>query len=375
MQPKTIGINAHLLSRQHGYRRAGIHHYIAQILRHLPPPDDTLRYTVFTGDAPDLLRDLPVRVAESAWRTDGPLARIAWEQLAWPSAMVREKVDLVHSMAFVTPFLNPRPAVVTVYDLSFMIYPEAFPRAQRLYLQTQTRRSVRAARHVLAISESGRQDIHHYFGVPLAQISVVYPGVEARFRPLPPEQVAAFRAEKALPETFLLHVGTLQPRKNIPVLLEALAQTERPDLHLVLVGGKGWLYDEIFARVQALGLAERVHFAGYVPDEELPLWYNTAVSLTFPSVYEGFGMPIVQSLACGTPVIAANTSAMPEAVGDAGWLFPPDDASALAERIIEACDDSQQVAHKRARGLVQGQRFSWHTAGQQTADIYRRCTT
>ena len=370
MSPHNIGINAHLLSSQHGYRRAGIHQYIAQVLRHLPPAED-LRYTVFTGDAPDLLAELPVRVVESAWRTDKPLARIVWEQAAWPWAIRREKIDLVHSMAFVTPFLSRNTAVVTVYDLSFMIYPEAFPPAQRLYLQTQTRRSVRSARHVLTISESGRQDVHRYFDVPLEQISVVYPGVEARFQPLPPAQVAAFRAAKGLPESFLLHVGTLQPRKNIPVLLEALAQINRPELHLVLVGGKGWLYDEIFARVQALGLEKQVRFVGYVPDDELPLWYNTAVLLTFPSVYEGFGLPIVQSLACGTPVIAADASAMPEAVGDAGWLFPPQDASALAERIIEACDDSNQLAQKRARGLAQGQRFSWHTAGLQTADIYR----
>ncbi len=366
----NIGINAHLLSRQHGYRRAGIHQYIAQVLRHLPPAED-LRYTVFTGDAPDLLAELPVRVIESAWRTDNPLARIVWEQAAWPWAIRREKIDLIHSMAFVTPFLSRHTAVVTVYDLSFMIYPEAFPTAQRIYLQTQTRRSVRSARHVLTISESGRQDVHRYFDVPLEQISVVYPGVEARFQPLPSAQVAAFRASKGLPERFLLHVGTLQPRKNIPVLLEALAQINRPDLHLILVGGKGWLYDEIFARVQALGLEKRVRFVGYVPDEELPLWYNTAVLLTFPSVYEGFGLPLVQSLACGTPVIAADASAMPEAVGDAGWLFPPQDASALAERIIEACDDSNQLAQKRARGLAQGQRFSWRTAGLQTADIYR----
>lgn len=370
MLPKIVGINAHLLSRQQGYRRAGIHQYIAQLLRHLPPEED-VRYVVFTGDAPDLLWELPVQVVESAWRTDKPLARIAWEQVAWPWAMVRERVDVVHSMAFVTPVLNPCTAVVTVYDLSFMIYPQAFPLAQRLYLQTQTRRSVRAARHVCTISESGRQDVHHYFGVPLDKISVIYPGVEAEFQPLPAAQIAAFRAAKGLPETFLLHVGTLQPRKNIPILLEALAQTGRPDLHLVLVGGKGWLYDEIFARVQALGLSQQVRFEGYVPDEELPLWYNTAVVLTFPSVYEGFGLPIVQALACGTPVIAADASAMPETVGEAGWLFPPQDASALAERIITACDDSAQRAEKRAQGLVQAQRFSWRTAGQRTAEIYR----
>ncbi len=349
MTPKIVGINAHLLSGQDGYRRAGIHHYIAQILRHLPQTE-ALRYTVFTGDAPAILAELPVRVAQSAWRTSTPPARILWEQVAWPWAMVREKIDLVHSMAFVTPWLNPCTAVVTVYDVSFMIYPEAFPRAQRLYLQTQTGRSVRAARQVCAISESGRQDIHHYFGVPLEKISVIYPGVEARFHPLPASEVAAFRAEQGLPEQFLLHVGTLQPRKNIPVLLEALALAQRPGLHLVLVGGKGWLYDEIFGRVQALGLEKRVHFVGYVADETLPLWYNTAVALTFPSLYEGFGMPIIQALACGTPVIAADVSAIPEAVGDAGWLFPPHDAAALADCIREVCDQPALVAAKREVG-------------------------
>jgi glycosyltransferase involved in cell wall biosynthesis len=369
---KTIGINAHLLSRQQGYRRAGIHHYIAQILRHLPQLDD-LRYTIFTSDPPEFLAELPHKIARSAWRTDSPPARILWEQTAWPWAMLRERVDLVHSMAFVTPWLNPRPAIVTVYDLSFVHYPTAFPRAQRLYLHSQTRRSVRRAQHVLTISASGRQDVHEHFGVPLEKISVAYPGVDPQFAPVPPEVVAAFRQTHQLPERFLLHVGTLQPRKNIPLLLEALHQCQRSELELVLVGGKGWLYDEIFGRVQALGLEKRVHFMGYVPDEALPLWYNTAVALTFPSIYEGFGLPIVQALACGTPVIAADVSAMPEAVGEAGWLFPPDDALALAECLRAVCDlDPAQRTAQQVLGVAQAQRFSWASSAAHTAAIYQQ---
>ena len=157
-----------------------------------------------------------------------------------------------------TPILNRRPTIVTVYDLSFLHYPEVFPRAQRLYLTTQTRRSCQHARRILTISESSRQDVARFFQVPEQRVDVIYPGVDGTFRPHTPAELAAFRQAKGLPERYFLHVGTLQPRKNIPVLLEALALLDRPDIPLYLVGGKGWLYDEIFAQVRALRLEKRV---------------------------------------------------------------------------------------------------------------------
>ena len=360
-RPFRIAINAHLLSSEAGYRRAGIHHYIAQVLSHLPPEAD-IAYTIFTRCGDDLpLRD-DFALQGSRWPTESRLVRIMWEQLVWP--WQSRKLNLMHSMAFVTPFLTPCPAVVTVYDLSFLHFPERFPALQRWYLTSQTKRSCHAAKRVITISESSRQDVHKFFGVPLSQIDVVVPGVNGRYHPLPSDQITAFRQKHNLPDRLILHVGTLQPRKNIPVLLEALTKVDDQDVHLVLAGGKGWFYDEIFAQIEALGLVNRVIFPGYVPDEDLPLWYNAATLFAFPSVYEGFGMPVVEAMACGTPVVASNASSIPEAVGSAGLLFNPKDPTELAERIASVLNDSQLSATMRAKGQQRARQFSWEEAGR-----------
>lgn len=368
----TVAINAHLLSRQLGYRRAGIHHYIEQVLSNLPPQDGW-RYTVFTGDSPEFLAQLPLTTIPSRWPTIRPPVRIAWEQVVWPWAAVANHANLLHSMAFVTPWLHLRPTVVTVYDLSFERYPESFPKAQQWYLRRQTRRSCHWARRVITISHASQRDVHELYGVPLDKIDVVYPGVDTQFRPLPAAEMAAFRAQHQLPERFVLHVGTLQPRKNLTTLLAALARL--PGVPLILAGGKGWLYEALFAQVTQLGLADRVRFVGYVPDEELPLWYNAAAVLAFPSLYEGFGMPIVQAMACGTPVVASDVSAMPEAAGTAALLFAPHDTAALAEALAAVWHHPEQAAAMRHAGLAHAQSFSWATAGAQTAAVYHKALT
>jgi glycosyltransferase involved in cell wall biosynthesis len=257
-----------------------------------------------------------------------------------------------------------------VYDLSFLHFPERFPALQRLYLSSQTRRSCRRARRIITISDSSRQDVHRFFGVPLNQIDVVLPGVDSIYRPLPEAEVNTFRQKHAL-DRFVLHVGTLQPRKNIPVLIEAMSRLTDAELKLVLVGGKGWLYDDIFRQVQALGLTERVVFTGYVPDNELPLWYNAAELLVFPSVYEGFGLPVVEAMACGTPVIAADCSSIPEAVGEAGLLFAPDDVETLVMQMTAVLTNTTLQNNLRQQGLNHAQNFSWKRAGRETAAVYR----
>lgn len=368
-----VGINAHLLTGESGYRRAGIHQYILQNLRHLAWEEDGPEYLLFTRQAAELEKHRPdIQVIRSRWPTERRLVRLAWEQMAWPALAARLKLDLLHSMAFVTPALSPCPTVVTVYDLSFIHFPDSFPALQRLYLRSQTARSCRQARRVIAISESGRQDIHQLFGVELARIDVVRPGVDEIFRPLPATEVASFRRRRKLSAPFILHVGTLQPRKNIPLLLEAFAHLKRPDLQLVLLGGKGWMFDEIYRRVETLGLRDQVRFTGYVPDADLPFWYNAATLFVFPSIYEGFGMPVVEAMACGTPVVAANTSSIPEAAGDAASLFPPQDAEQLADRMLGVLQDEALLIKMQAMGLQQARQFSWRRAGRETAAVHRK---
>lgn len=365
-----IGLNAHLLSGEAGYRRAGIHQYIYQVLRHLPA--DGSRYVLFTRQSGEWAGRPDFEAVATAWPTERRAARILWEQSAWTAEARRRRLDLLHSMAFVTPPWPPCPVVVTIYDLSFIHLPDSFPARQRRYLTAQTSRSCRTATRLVAISEAGRQDIHQRFGVPLERIDVVVPGVGDNFRTQAAEDLASFRQREGLPERFLLHVGTLQPRKNIPVLLQALARIDDRDISLVLAGGKGWLYDEIFAQVEALGLRERVRFAGYVEDEALPLWYGAASALVFPSLYEGFGLPIVEAMACSTPVIAARTSSLPEAGGDAALYFDATDADGLAAQIDRLLGDPALAADLRGRGLAQAARFTWEEAGRETGAVYRR---
>ena len=372
--PARVGINAHLLSGQPGYRQAGIHVYIRQLLAALPA-DPQLQYHLYTGRSEQTLaRDTLAKfqTSRSPLPTERPLYRIFWEQFIWPWRARGQQLDLLHSLAFVTPILNRRPTIVTVYDLSFLHYPEAFPRLQQLYLATQTRRSCRRARRIITISESSRQDVVRFFRVPEQRVDVVYPGVDAAFRPHSPAELAAFRQAKGLPERYFVHVGTLQPRKNIPVLLEALALLDRPDIPLYLVGGKGWLYEKIFAQVKALNLEDRVVFTGFVPEAEVPLWNAGATALIFPSIYEGFGMPVVQAMACGAPVIASDVSSIPEAAGDAALLFGPQDVTTLATHMATVLDRPDVVATMVARGYRQAAQFSWLAAGEALRLAYLR---
>lgn len=367
-----IGINAHLLSGEAGYRRAGIHHYIYQLLAHLPQADDGPHYTIYTRQPSDWSARPDMTAVSTRLPTERRAARILWEQTAWAADAHRRDLDLLHSMAFVAPPWLPCPLVATIYDLSFVRYPDTFPATQRRYLENQTARTARLAQRLIAISESGRRDIHDVYGVALERIDVVRPGVEARYRPLPAAEVAAWRAAEGLPERFLLHVGTLQPRKNIPVLLEALAQLSDRTIPLLLVGGRGWFYDQLFAQVTALGLDNRVRFVGYVSDESLPYWYNAATVLAYPSLYEGFGLPIVEALACGTPVVAAETSSLPEAGGAAALYFDPANPAALAAQIDRVLGDDAMREQLGAAGPAQAAQFSWEQAGQALLEAYRR---
>jgi len=367
-----IGLNAHLLSGRHDYRRAGIHTYIAQQLNHFDADERDLNFVIYTNSPDVLAPQLSAMSHSTRWPTENRLSRIAWEQFSLPFAARKHKLDLLHGMAFVTPFIRPCPTVVTVYDLSFIYFPDRYPTLQRIYLTSQTRRSCRQARRVVTISESGRQDVNKLFGVPLERISVIHPGVDPSFYPRSSEEIDAFRAKNNLPSQYVLHVGTLQPRKSIPTLIKAFARLNRKDLELVLVGGKGWAYDEIFTQVRELNLEKQIRFTGYVPDVDLPLWYSAAAVLVFPSVYEGFGLPVTEAMACGTPVVAANTSAIPEAAGGAARLFKAQDAVVLSNHIEAVLDDPSLTATMRENGLKQSRQFTWERASKEMVKVYRQ---
>ncbi len=364
-----VALNAQLLHGGASYRSAGIHQYIANLLQHLPAADAGFEYTALAGaGAPDV-PGLAMR--RTRLPTQRPWVRVLWEQLLQPLALARLRPDLLHALAFVSPLLAGHPGVVTVYDLSFRLMPEKFPPAQRLYLNTFTGHSVRRARRVIAISQSTRADVVRLLGVPADKVDVAYPGIGPAFRPRPAIEVADFRARRGLPERFVLYLGTLEPRKGLATLIRAFhsLRAAQPDLHLVLAGGKGWGYAELFALVQTLGLADAVHWPGYVPAEELPWWYNAAAVFAYPSTYEGFGIPVAEALACGRAVVTTNVSSLPEAGGEAALQVAPDDAPALAEALTRALALGPA---ELARGPAQAARFTWAATAAATAASYRR---
>lgn len=366
-----IALNAQLLCGRASYRSAGIHNYIDNLLKHLPEADPELRYTVMVGEGQPQMPPDRATVRRTRLPTIRPPARIFWEQCVQPFELSRVRPDLLHSLAFVSPFIAPCPAVVTVYDLSFKLFPERFLPAQRLYLSAFTAYSCRRARRVIAISESTKADLVRVIGLPPEKVDVAYPGLSPEFRPLPPAEVETFRVRRGLPGRFILYLGTLEPRKNLGALISAFAQVSRAqrDLHLVLAGAKGWLYADLFRLTQDMGLSDRVIFPGFIPTEELPLWYNSATVFAYPSSYEGFGLPVIEALACGRPVVTSNVSSLPEAGGQAAILVSPEAPEALAEALRRALSWGPA---DRALGPVQAAPFTWAATAAQTVRCYRR---
>jgi glycosyltransferase involved in cell wall biosynthesis len=283
-------------------------------------------------------------------------------------------VDLFHGPDFVLPPLSKHTrALVTVHDLSFLHYPHCFEPALLVYLKTAVPRAAARADWILADSESTRQDVIELLGVPEEQTSVLYPGVEARFHPIQDRAtLSQVRARYALPEHFVLAVGTVQPRKNYVRLVEALEQLDVRDVHLVIVGGTGWLYQDLYERIEALGLQARVHLTGYVDDADLPALYNLAQVVAQPSLYEGFGIPILEAMACGIPVVSANNSSLPEAAGGAALLVDAEKSEALADALARALTDAQLREALVERGFAQARQFTWQRAAKTLHAVYQQ---
>ena len=299
-----------------------------------------------------------------------------WHRLHLPFRVewIVGQVDLFHGPDFtLAPVQASTKTIVTVHDLSYLRLPFCFKPALLEYLVTNVPRAVGRADWVLADSKSTRQDIIELLKVPGDRVSVLYPGVEPRFRPIADvEARARVRAKYGLPERFILSVGTIQPRKNYERLVQAFSRLQIPDLWLVIVGGKGWLYTKLFQQVKELNVQDRVVFAGYVDDIDLPLVYNLAEVFVFPSLYEGFGIPPLEAMSCGIPVIAADNSSLPEAVGDAGLLVDAQDVQALADALAQVIDNPALGQALIDRGLEWAKRFTWQRAAQTLLSVYER---
>jgi glycosyltransferase involved in cell wall biosynthesis len=371
-----IGINAHLLSFARSYRNAGSSAYIYHLLQRLPAIPTNHQFFVFTNAGQAALPVVsPTRfcLVGSHFKTEKPANRVLWEQLGLPVQVARKHLDLVHGTLNVLPLARRVPGVVTIHDVSFLLFPDRFLPAKRRYLATFTRWSARGAKRVVVSSRNTGRDVVRLLGVAQERVQVVYLGVEDQLRKQPSaESLQRFREEHDLPEQFFLYVGTLEPRKNLVRLVEAYAHARRGGVEwpLILAGAKGWMYEEIFQRVQDLQLQAWVRFPGYVLHEELPLWYNAASVFVYPSLYEGFGLPVVEAMACGCPVLTARNSSLPEVAGDAAILVDGEDTMALAGGLMQLAGDDRLRADLRARGLIQSAQYDWDNTAAQMVRVY-----
>jgi len=368
-----VGLNAYLLSGAAGYRSAGIHGYIAELLKRLPSADANIRYTAFSGrSASSWVGTMPARFTR--WPTDQPVLRIVWEQVFLPAVCVRERLSLLHGLAFVSPLLCSCQTVITVHDLSFALFPEFFRGPNGTYLRLFTRMACRRAAKVIAVSENTRADVMRLYGVPSERVAAIPHGVSPTFHPRPAAQVAEFRRARSLPDHFILFVGTLEPRKNLVRLIEAYSnlKCQIPNTQLVLIGGKGWYYSQIFAAIERMDLKDRVTFVGYVPNEDLPLWYNAADVFAFPSTYEGFGLPVLEAMACGTPTVTSTASSLPEVAGDAAVTVPPDDVEALSAALHRALTDAVLRQELSSKGPARAATFTWEETARRTVAVYHQ---
>jgi glycosyltransferase involved in cell wall biosynthesis len=300
-----------------------------------------------------------------------PFPRL-WTHLRLAAEISRRPPDVLFVPAHVLPLYCPVPAVVTVHDLAYRHHPETYTPFQRRYLDWSTRRHTRLARHLIADSAATRDDLVAQYGADPASISVVHLGVDPSLQPV--ADPAGTLARYSIEGQYILYIGTLQPRKNLLRLVEAFhIIRQQTAARLVLAGGKGWLYDEIFARVQALNLSERVIFPGFVAEADKAALISGAAVYAYPSLYEGFGLPILEAMACGTPVLTGHTSSLPEVAGDAALLVDPYDVEAIAAGLLRLLTDDAMRADLVAKGFQRAQTFSWDKAARQALDILIRC--
>lgn len=368
-----IGIEAYLLHEGPDYRSAGVSTYTRELIRALAAEPADMEYVVFrgsdAGDTPD------VEAVVSPVPTVNPAIRILWEQCALPLVARRKKVDLIHATVNVAPLTTHIPTVVTVHDLAFMRHPERFHRAKSMYLRFAVGLSLSRATRVVAVSRHTANDIVEFFGVPERRIEVVYSGVNPAFHPIDRICKARFTASVFGGRPYILHVGTLEPRKNIDVLMRAFAHIRtRDDLPhvLALVGSPGWMYEDLPVLRHELDLEDDVVFAGYVPPADLPLWYNCADLFAYPSAYEGFGLPVLEAMACGVPVITTASSALQELADDACLTTASGSVEELAEAMTLLLENRDLAGSLRDRGLNRSRDFSWDATARNTIRVYQQ---
>ena len=328
------------------------------------------RFTCLAEPVPERSRSIGRKI----WNG---IRNILWIQIVLPIRLLRLKADVLHAPSFFAPLLCPCPVILTIYDTLYLTQEQHYgDRLFLLYAKLFIKPAVKRCALISTISQASRGDILSAFGIPQQKIHVIYPGVSSRFRPtLDAAEITRVREKYHIASPFFLFVGALEPRKNLPCLLRAFslflkASQGGEQYRLVLAGPGGPAFAELQQITHQLGISEQVRFLGYVTDDDIPSLYSAADAFVFPSLGEGFGLPIVEAMACGTPVVTSNVSSIPEVAGDAAVLVDPEDVQALAramERVVFDDDLRRQLVKK---GMERAALFTWPRAAQETEQLY-----
>jgi len=359
--------------------RAGLGRYAASLAGALLARDPAGFALFYNRDATTRLpagldaSRVPVRTVRAGYKP--------WRLAVWLGQLAHADfgrlvpgVTLFHALEHLLLPLRRVPTVLTVHDLIWHLFPEHHKRLNRWFLDAAMPLFCRRATRIIAVSACSKGDLVRFYGVPEDKVTVVPEAAHPRFQPLPPDQVAAVRARYGLPTRYAVAVGTIEPRKNLVRLADAVARLRASgtEVRLVVVGAPGWLYAETLARLARPDVANAITRLGFVPDDDLPAVYAGADLCVVSSVYEGFGLPVLEAMACGTPVVCAGTSSLPEVGGAAARYFDPTDVDDMARAIAAVWEDAARRDQMRAAGLAQAARFSWERTAAETLAVYHQ---
>ncbi len=359
------------------HQRAGLGRYAASLARALLPliPDELrVFYNRESGIKPvPGLEQVPARSVAAGYKV-WRLMVAAGQALRLPFNALVPDARLFHATEHLLLPLRGVPTVLTVHDLFFRHYPQYHKPLNRWYLNLTLKLYCTRATAIIAVSEYTRQDVIRTYGLPPEKVRVIYEAAAPVFHPQPPEEVARVRQRYGLPESYILAVSTIEPRKNFTRLLKAFERLHAEGLSdgLVIVGRKGWLYEEFFRALEASPARQAVCFPGYVLDDDLPALYTGAQAFAFPSLAEGFGLPLLEAMSCGTPSVCANVTSLPEISGDAALLVDPLDVEAIAAALRQVVTDLSLRERLRIKGMERAASFTWERAAQETLALYRQ---
>jgi glycosyltransferase involved in cell wall biosynthesis len=363
-----IGIDARLVY----YSQAGITQYILRLIQGLAEIDRENEFIILQSRKDkNFIVDKANFKRVSLWTP----SHHRLEQVALRVEISGLDLDVLHNPDFIPPFHRNCKSIITIHDLAFLVYPHFLTKESARYY-SQIDQAVKWTDHIIAVSESTKQDTIRLLGVPEHKITVIYESANPIYRPSKDQEILEQTKSKYHIEgDFILFVSTIEPRKNLPTLLKAYRQlldSYKASVKLVVVGRRGWLSEEVFTLVDELKLTNDVLFLGRLSIEDLPHLYNAAQLLVQPSFYEGFGLPPLEAMACGTPVVVSNVSSLPEVVGDAGLLVDPEDVSELTVAIWRVLTDQALREDLIAKGFKRAQCFSWEKTALQTLELYKR---